>query len=142
MPCSGVRGSVVCPALFVARPTAASSSRLLEVGLEKRKAELLSIPEVDRTPSEQTEIAAVEAELASLLPPNPAAPTRYRVLNEVPENWIPFIPIHVAGSVREVQLQRALAAAGVTRVVVNYLALHSAARAARRPHEVDDRHHD
>jgi hypothetical protein len=25
----------------------------------------------------------------------------------VPESWIPFIPVHVPGSVREVQLQRA-----------------------------------
>ncbi len=39
--------------------------------------------------------------------PEPAAPVRYRVMNEVPEHWIPFIPVHVEGSVREVQLQRA-----------------------------------
>jgi hypothetical protein len=49
----------------------------------------------------------VETELASILPPDPKAPIRYRVMNEVPENWIPFIPVHVAGSVRDVQLQRA-----------------------------------
>jgi hypothetical protein len=40
-------------------------------------------------------------------PPAPAAPIRYRVMNTVPEQWIPFIPVHVEGSVREIQLQRA-----------------------------------
>jgi hypothetical protein len=28
-------------------------------------------------------------------------------MNAVPENWIPFIPVHVPGSNREIQLQRA-----------------------------------
>jgi hypothetical protein len=37
----------------------------------------------------------------------PAAPIRYQVMNQVPEQWIPFIPVHVDGSVRETQLQRA-----------------------------------
>lgn len=37
----------------------------------------------------------------------PAAPLRYRVMNRVPEQWIPFIPVHVDGSSRETQLQRA-----------------------------------
>ena len=32
---------------------------------------------------------------------------RYRLATTVPENWIPFIPIDLAGSTREVQLQRA-----------------------------------
>ncbi|RKS28635.1 hypothetical protein BJ917_1531 [Pseudomonas sp. WPR_5_2] len=36
-----------------------------------------------------------------------AAPIRYQVMNSVPENWIPFIPVHVPGSNREIQLQRA-----------------------------------
>jgi hypothetical protein len=40
-------------------------------------------------------------------PPPPAAPIRYRLMSTVPENWIPFIPVHVAGDNREVQLQRA-----------------------------------
>ncbi len=35
------------------------------------------------------------------------AKVRYEVMNTVPENWIPFIPVHVDGSNREVQLQRA-----------------------------------
>jgi hypothetical protein len=37
----------------------------------------------------------------------PKAPIRYQVMNTVPEQWIPFIPVHVDGSVRETQLQRA-----------------------------------
>ena len=28
-------------------------------------------------------------------------------MNSVPENWIPFIPVHIDGSNREIQLQRA-----------------------------------
>jgi hypothetical protein len=41
-------------------------------------------------------------------PPPPAnAPIRYRVMSTVPENWIPFIPVRVPGSNREIQLQRA-----------------------------------
>jgi hypothetical protein len=37
----------------------------------------------------------------------PTAPIRYEVMSTVPENWIPFVPVHVEGSNREVQLQRA-----------------------------------
>jgi hypothetical protein len=37
----------------------------------------------------------------------PSAPIRYQVMSTVPENWIPFIPVHVDGSNREIQLQRA-----------------------------------
>ena len=40
-------------------------------------------------------------------PPPPAAPVRYQVMNDVPEQWIPFIPVHVENSTRETQLQRA-----------------------------------
>jgi hypothetical protein len=35
------------------------------------------------------------------------AAVRYQAMNSVPENWIPFIPVHVPDSNREVQLQRA-----------------------------------
>jgi len=35
------------------------------------------------------------------------AKIRYEVMNVIPENWIPFIPVHVQGSNREVQIQRA-----------------------------------
>jgi hypothetical protein len=40
-------------------------------------------------------------------PPAAAAPIRYEAMTSVPENWIPFIPVHVPGSSREIQLQRA-----------------------------------
>jgi hypothetical protein len=43
---------------------------------------------------------------ASSTAPPPAAPIRYQVMNSVPENWIPFVPMHVPGSNREIQLQR------------------------------------
>jgi hypothetical protein len=42
-------------------------------------------------------------------PPDPLAPVAaiaYQVMNTVPENWIPFIPVHVPGDNREIQLQR------------------------------------
>ncbi|MGF6812584.1 hypothetical protein OKW30_007801 [Paraburkholderia sp. Clong3] len=56
--------------------------------------------------------AFLEAQLAARLggppPPPPAkAPIRYTVMSTVPENWIPFIPVHVPGSNREIQVQRA-----------------------------------
>jgi hypothetical protein len=37
----------------------------------------------------------------------PKAPIKYQVMNQVPEQWIPFIPVHLDGTVRETQLQRA-----------------------------------
>jgi hypothetical protein len=37
----------------------------------------------------------------------PKAAIKYQIMNTVPENWIPFIPVHVTGSNREIQLQRA-----------------------------------
>jgi hypothetical protein len=40
-------------------------------------------------------------------PPPPPASGRYQVMTTVPENWIPFVPVHVDGDNREVQLQRA-----------------------------------
>jgi hypothetical protein len=40
-------------------------------------------------------------------PPLLAAAVRYQVMNTVPENWIPFIPVHVPGNNRQIQLQRA-----------------------------------
>ena len=55
-------------------------------------------------------LAFLQAQLgpAAAAAPVPAnAPIRYRVMNTVPENWIPFIPVHVDGSNRDIQLQRA-----------------------------------
>ena len=43
------------------------------------------------------------------------AKVRYEVMNSVPENWIPFVPVHVDGSNREIQLQRA----SMPRVIEN-----------------------
>lgn len=39
--------------------------------------------------------------------PPPAAAIRYQVMSGVPENWIPFQPVHTDAGDREVQLQRA-----------------------------------
>ena len=36
-----------------------------------------------------------------------AAPIYYQAMTSVPEQWIPFVPVHVPGSVREIQIQRA-----------------------------------
>ena len=49
------------------------------------------------------------------LPPGPSpvlpiendAAIRYRLMTEVPENWIPFIPVHIENDTREIQLRRA-----------------------------------
>lgn len=35
------------------------------------------------------------------------AALRYNVMNSVPENWIPFIPVHLENNVRSIRLQRA-----------------------------------
>ncbi|MEO1744314.1 MAG: hypothetical protein AAFR99_21240, partial [Cyanobacteria bacterium J06629_9] len=45
----------------------------------------------------------------SIVPPSEThnASIRYQIMNRVPENWIPFIPVHVENNNREVQLQRA-----------------------------------
>jgi hypothetical protein len=40
-------------------------------------------------------------------PPAMAAAVRYQTMSSVPENWIPFIPVHVPGNNRQIQLQRA-----------------------------------
>jgi len=45
--------------------------------------------------------------------PETTAKIRYQVMNSVPENWIPFIPVHMEGSNREIQLQRA----GLPRII-------------------------
>jgi len=53
--------------------------------------------------------AIVAAQPGGAPPPAfpPSAPIRYEVMSTVPENWVPFIPVHVDGSNREIQLQRA-----------------------------------
>jgi hypothetical protein len=37
----------------------------------------------------------------------PRAKIRYEIMNQIPENWIPFIPVHEEDGFREIQLQRA-----------------------------------
>jgi hypothetical protein len=65
---------------------------------------------------------AVAARAASQAPSPPplgptTAPVRYVLGTDVPYNWIPFVPVHVPGSHRSVQLQRAQmpAVPGVSR---------------------------
>jgi hypothetical protein len=41
------------------------------------------------------------------VPTAPSAVVRYELMNSVPENWIPFIPVHLDGDIRSIQLQRA-----------------------------------
>jgi hypothetical protein len=43
------------------------------------------------------------------------AKIRYQIVNSVPENWIPFIPVHVDGDNRQIQLQRA----AMPRILLN-----------------------
>jgi hypothetical protein len=50
--------------------------------------------------------AFYERHVAPVTPPPPAAPIRYEAMTSVPENWIPFVPVHVDGDNREIQLQR------------------------------------
>jgi hypothetical protein len=37
----------------------------------------------------------------------PNAGIRYQIVNTVPEHWVPFIPVHRDGEMRQIQLQRA-----------------------------------
>ncbi|MEV7117528.1 hypothetical protein [Kitasatospora griseola] len=54
------------------------------------------------------EIRARHLRLHPPVPPDaPLAPIAYEAMNSVPEHWIPFIPVHVPGDNRTVQLQRA-----------------------------------
>jgi hypothetical protein len=48
-----------------------------------------------------------EVGVAPTPPPPSAATARYRLGDIVPENWRPFLPAHVPGSVRAIRLQRA-----------------------------------
>lgn len=41
------------------------------------------------------------------IPPQQNVMFRYQLSNTVPENWIPFVPVHVPASTRKIQLQRA-----------------------------------
>ncbi len=53
------------------------------------------------------ETLAFRSRLAPQEPPRaPVAAIAYQAQTTVPENWIPFLPIHVPGDDREIQLQR------------------------------------
>ena len=55
-------------------------------------------------------VRIVQAEAETAPPPVPIefkAPVRYEIMNTVPENWIPFIPVHLENDNRQIQLQRA-----------------------------------
>ena len=56
------------------------------------------------------EVVAFRRRLIGAPPPGadpPRAPISYVAMNTVPEQWIPFIPVHVPDDNREIQLQRA-----------------------------------
>ncbi|MCY1039702.1 hypothetical protein OV208_00100 [Corallococcus sp. bb12-1] len=76
------------------------------------------LPDGDAKPGAEaaTQLRAfLERDLARRLGGTPPTPPpiaegvklRYQVMNTVPEHWIPFMPVHVPGDVREIQLQRA-----------------------------------
>jgi hypothetical protein len=51
--------------------------------------------------------AAPAGSAPAALPLAEGAAVRYQAMSTVPEEWIPFVPVHVADDVRQVQLQRA-----------------------------------
>jgi hypothetical protein len=48
-----------------------------------------------------------QIDVPPVLTPDEAAALQYTLANQVPENWIPFIPVHLPGQNRAIQLQRA-----------------------------------
>jgi hypothetical protein len=52
-------------------------------------------------------VSHLQAKIPAATPPDPKGEVRYQLMNTVPENWIPFVPIHIPNSIRDVQLQRA-----------------------------------
>jgi hypothetical protein len=58
----------------------------------------------------RTALDELERDLGGGAEPVPVAPEaalRYRLGTSVPENWIPFLPVHAPGGTREIRLQRA-----------------------------------
>jgi hypothetical protein len=53
------------------------------------------------------EMAMKDAPPPPFVPVNDTVQIRYVAGTTVPDNWIPFIPVHIAGSDREIHLQRA-----------------------------------
>ncbi|HEX3053812.1 MAG TPA: hypothetical protein VHP83_24345 [Aggregatilineaceae bacterium] len=87
---------------FIRKPLDEEIARLLA-----RKQTLASEAPENLSPAEQAELDDIIATLAKVLPPEPVADIRYQVMNTVPEEWIPFIPVHVENDIRQIQLQRA-----------------------------------
>jgi hypothetical protein len=56
---------------------------------------------------EQLLDAKIDADALVPSLPEPQASIRYRLMRTVPENWIPFVPVHRENDNREIQLQRA-----------------------------------
>jgi hypothetical protein len=54
-----------------------------------------------------TEMARPISEPAPFVPVGTTAEIRYLLGSTVPENWIPFIPVHLPSSISEIRLQRA-----------------------------------
>ncbi|MBX2924025.1 MAG: hypothetical protein KF746_17635 [Chitinophagaceae bacterium] len=52
-------------------------------------------------------IELIEPPAGTLLPVDEKAMFKYMIENTVPENWIPFVPVHIPGQYRAVRLQRA-----------------------------------
>ncbi|MFD9691371.1 hypothetical protein ACFWXO_37055 [Kitasatospora sp. NPDC059088] len=72
----------------------------------------LTVPQATGEGRRGSEVASeIQAHHLRLHPPappdGPLAPIAYEAMNSVPENWIPFIPVHVPGDNRTIQLQRA-----------------------------------
>ena len=67
-------------------------------------------PKRGREAADETRRFFEKAAGVAPVPPVPfaaGAKIRYKVMSSVPENWIPMVPVHVPGDVRETQLQRA-----------------------------------
>jgi hypothetical protein len=52
-------------------------------------------------------LAGLESVEKPMVVPDDSAMFRYVLGNTVPENWIPFVPVHLPGSNRSIRLQRA-----------------------------------
>jgi len=52
-------------------------------------------------------LAGLESVQGPMVVPDENAMFRYVLGNTVPENWIPFLPVHIPGNQRSIQLQRA-----------------------------------
>jgi hypothetical protein len=74
--------------------------------LRDRKAELELVSEANRSDQQKQELQHLTHVLDQRIMPETKANLRYQIMNSVPEHWIPFVPVHVAGDLREIQLQR------------------------------------